>query len=52
MMGLARELVDWTFYLSGFIVIGADLFLLDFALLEKAITFVIGALLIYMVWIR
>jgi hypothetical protein len=51
-MGMARELAHWTFYLSGFIVIGADLFVLPFNLLEKALTFLIGVILVYMVWLK
>ena len=50
-MGLVRETADWMFHLSGFIIIGADFFL-PFGLLEKAIVFAIGALLIYMIWIQ
>ena len=50
-MGLVRETAEWVVHLSGFIIIGADFFL-PFGLVEKAITFAIGALLIYMVWIQ
>ncbi len=50
-MGLVKETAEWMFHLSGFIVIGADFFL-PFNFLEKAITFAIGALLIYMIWIQ
>jgi len=50
-MGLVKEAAEWMVHLSGFIIIGADFFL-PFGLVEKAITFAIGALLIYMVWIQ
>jgi len=50
-MGFLADLAEWAVHLSGFIVIGLDFFL-PFGLLEKAITFIIGALLVYMIWIK
>jgi hypothetical protein len=50
-MGVLKETAEWMFHLSGFIVIGADFFL-PFGFLEKAVIFIIGALLIYMIWIQ
>ena len=51
-MGTLTRLAHWTFYLSGFIVIGADLFVLPFNMVEKALTFLIGVILVYMVWLK
>ncbi len=50
-MGILKETAEWMVHLSGFIVIGVNFFL-PFGLLEKAIIFIIGALLIYMIWIQ
>jgi hypothetical protein len=46
-----KDAFEWTFHLSGFIIIGVNFFL-PFNLMEKAVTFLIGALLIHMIWIK
>jgi len=50
-MGATRDTVSWLFHLSGFFIIGADFFL-PFGFLEKAIVFIIGFMLVYMIWIK
>jgi len=50
-MGLFKDISEWLFHLSGFIIIGANFFL-PVGFLEKAIVFVIGTLLVVMIWIK
>ena len=50
-MGLFKDASEWLFHLSGFIVIGSDFFL-PIGFLEKTVVFVIGALLVVMIWIK